>query len=220
MEENFYTLFAALLARHDGSAEHGHKPPAATAIAVAAGGPAATAALTTRTTRSATLAGSNATTDPTTTTGTDTGTGTHTTTDTNTSTEPAASTGAGTAAATGLRKRSSRIEPHVPASLADKQRATANQALAGEVLTTLLKSMTLVGLIMAVFGQAYAALALHLYGGTLLSQGDGPLLLRAYAAYVLAMALNGMTEAFVAAVREGLAEVQARMLLQRGISGG
>lgn len=61
--------------------------------------------------------------------------------------------------------------------------------------------MTLVGLIIAVFGQAYAHLALYLYGGKALVAGDGPLLLRAYAVYVFTMGLNGITEAFVAAVR-------------------
>ena len=67
-------------------------------------------------------------------------------------------------------------------------------------MTTLLKLMTLVGAIMAVFGQGYSSLALHLYGGENLSNTEAPLLLRAYAVYVFTMGLNGITEAFVAAV--------------------
>ena len=38
--------------------------------------------------------------------------------------------------------------------------------------------------------------------GATLSDGEGPLLLQAYAGYVFFMSLNGITECFVAAVRD------------------
>lgn len=148
VEENFYTFFAALLARHDGHEEHTTEEKSDHARAVDGK-------------RVEQLKDERKT----------------------------------------YPSPKARRRRHLPTTLDEKSRSSSNQSLAGETLTTLLKSMTFVGILMGVFGQAYAALALHLYGGEQLSQGEGPLLLRAYALYVLTMALNGMTEAFVAAVR-------------------
>ncbi|KAJ8370549.1 hypothetical protein SKAU_G00105770 [Synaphobranchus kaupii] len=69
-------------------------------------------------------------------------------------------------------------------------------AMAAEVLECLLKFVLVVGLIITVFGYAYSYLALDLYGGSLLSSGTGPSLLRCYSGYVLLLAVNGVTECF------------------------
>lgn len=69
--------------------------------------------------------------------------------------------------------------------------------LATGVLSCLLKLVILVGSIILVFGYAYSYLALDLYGGTILSSGSGPMLLRWYCLYVLVIAINGTTECFV-----------------------
>eukprot|EP00041_Stephanoeca_diplocostata_P024354 m.615635 g.615635 ORF g.615635 m.615635 type:complete len:120 (+) comp22509_c0_seq1:1715-2074(+) len=37
----------------------------------------------------------------------------------------------------------------------------------------------------------------HIYGGSVLSEGEGPLLLRTYAAYIVFLAFNGVTECFM-----------------------
>eukprot|EP00053_Salpingoeca_punica_P014720 m.133947 g.133947 ORF g.133947 m.133947 type:complete len:579 (+) comp16524_c0_seq1:29-1765(+) len=74
-----------------------------------------------------------------------------------------------------------------------------NDVVAARTLRTLLRLVVAVGLVICVFGQAYAYLALDLYGGTLLSAGEGPLLLRSYTAYVVLLAINGVTECFAAA---------------------
>lgn len=73
----------------------------------------------------------------------------------------------------------------------------ADVQLAAHVLACLLKFVLLAGLTIAAFGQGYAHLALHLYGGTALSASVGPPLLRAFSVYVLCMAANGITECFV-----------------------
>nr|XP_057911379.1 protein RFT1 homolog [Doryrhamphus excisus] len=70
-------------------------------------------------------------------------------------------------------------------------------AMAAEVLECLLKLVLVVGLVIAVFGHAYSALALDIYGGSLLSSGAGPGLLRCYSCYVLLLAVNGVSECFV-----------------------
>ncbi|KAI1892741.1 hypothetical protein AGOR_G00136660 [Albula goreensis] len=69
-------------------------------------------------------------------------------------------------------------------------------AMAAEVLECLLKFVLVIGLIITVFGYAYSYLALDLYGGSLLSSGTGPSLLRWYSGYVLLLAINGVTECF------------------------
>ncbi|KAM9408863.1 man(5)GlcNAc(2)-PP-dolichol translocation protein RFT1 [Pholidichthys leucotaenia] len=70
-------------------------------------------------------------------------------------------------------------------------------AIAAEVLECLLKLVLVIGLIITVFGYAYSHLALDIYGGSLLSSGAGPSLLRCYCCYVLLLAVNGVTECFV-----------------------
>ncbi|KAK2914995.1 man(5)GlcNAc(2)-PP-dolichol translocation protein RFT1 [Channa argus] len=70
-------------------------------------------------------------------------------------------------------------------------------AIAAEVLECLLKLVLVIGLIITVFGYAYSHLALDIYGGSLLSTGAGPTLLRCYSCYVLLLAVNGITECFV-----------------------
>lgn len=68
------------------------------------------------------------------------------------------------------------------------------QKLSRDTLQTLLSLVFRIGVTIAVFAQGYAAFALDLYGGTMLSEGDGPLLLKAYSVYVAFMAVNGITE--------------------------
>lgn len=70
-------------------------------------------------------------------------------------------------------------------------------SMAAEVLGCLLKLVLVIGLIITVFGYAYSHLALDIYGGSLLSSGAGPSLLRCYSSYVLLLAINGVTECFV-----------------------
>ena len=74
---------------------------------------------------------------------------------------------------------------------------TEDLQLAGSTLSTLLWFVGLVGLTVLTYGQAYSRALLHLYGGATLSEGPGPSLLRTYCAYVLALAVNGITECFV-----------------------
>lgn len=75
--------------------------------------------------------------------------------------------------------------------------------IATKVLCALLKLTVLVGLIICSFGSAYSYLALHLYGGSVLSSGIGPALLRWYCVYVVMLGLNGITECFAfAAMRK------------------
>ncbi|XP_062057069.1 protein RFT1 homolog isoform X2 [Lepus europaeus] len=69
-------------------------------------------------------------------------------------------------------------------------------AVAAVVLEALLKLALLTGLTITVFGFAYSQLALDIYGGTMLSSGSGPVLLRSYCLYVLLLAINGVTECF------------------------
>ncbi|XP_004864410.1 protein RFT1 homolog isoform X4 [Heterocephalus glaber] len=69
-------------------------------------------------------------------------------------------------------------------------------AVAAAVLESLLKLALLAGLTITVFGFAYSHLALDIYGGTMLSSGSGPVLLRSYCLYVLLLAINGVTECF------------------------
>ncbi|KAM3848845.1 man(5)GlcNAc(2)-PP-dolichol translocation protein RFT1 isoform 1-T1 [Vipera latastei] len=69
-------------------------------------------------------------------------------------------------------------------------------SMAATVLESLLKLVLLIGLTITVFGFAYSQLALDLYGGSMLSSGSGPALLRWYSLYVLLLAVNGITECF------------------------
>jgi len=67
------------------------------------------------------------------------------------------------------------------------------------VLRRLLRSLSLLGLIIAVFGFSYSHLLLRLYGGSALTDGSGPLLLRAHCLCIWFLAINGVTEAYVLA---------------------
>ena len=55
----------------------------------------------------------------------------------------------------------------------------------------------IVALTMVAFGYAYAKLALDIYGGSVLSEGEGPWLLWSYCIYVMFLAVNGVSECFV-----------------------
>lgn len=68
--------------------------------------------------------------------------------------------------------------------------------LAALVLKMLLKMVFLIGMTISVFGYSYSQLALDIYGGSWLSSGPGPGLLRCYCVYVLLLAVNGVTECF------------------------
>ena len=61
----------------------------------------------------------------------------------------------------------------------------------------LLKFVLHVALAILCFGYSYSFLALDIYGGSLLSDGEGPTLLRWYCVYVFMLAVNGVTECFV-----------------------
>ncbi|XP_072238352.1 man(5)GlcNAc(2)-PP-dolichol translocation protein RFT1 [Leuresthes tenuis] len=78
-----------------------------------------------------------------------------------------------------------------------KSQKQEDVAIAADVLECLLKLVLVIGLIITVFGYAYSHLALDIYGGSLLSSGAGPSLLRYYSCYVLLLAANGVTECFV-----------------------
>ena len=69
--------------------------------------------------------------------------------------------------------------------------------LSATTLTMLLKFVLHVALAILCFGLSYSFLALDVYGGSLLSDGEGPPLLRWYCVYVLTLAVNGVTECFV-----------------------
>lgn len=72
-----------------------------------------------------------------------------------------------------------------------------NRELSSVALECLLKFVVLIGMTIFIFGLTYSELALDFYGGHVLSSGAGPTLLRWYSFYVLMLALNGVTEAFV-----------------------
>ncbi|XP_029908462.1 protein RFT1 homolog [Myripristis murdjan] len=78
-----------------------------------------------------------------------------------------------------------------------KSQKQEDVSIVAEVLECLLKLVLVIGLIITVFGYAYSHLALDIYGGSLLSSGAGPTLLRYYSSYVLLLAVNGVTECFV-----------------------
>ncbi|XP_058488382.1 protein RFT1 homolog [Solea solea] len=78
-----------------------------------------------------------------------------------------------------------------------KKQKQEDVAIAADVLECLLKLVLVIGLIITVFGYAFSHLALDIYGGSLLSSGAGPMLLRCYSCYVVLLAVNGVTECFV-----------------------
>ncbi|XP_046548577.1 protein RFT1 homolog [Haliotis rubra] len=91
--------------------------------------------------------------------------------------------------------------------------------LCSQVLAYVLKTVTLIGLTILVFGQSYSFLALDLYGGSILSSGAGPSLLRWYCLYVLFIAINGITEGFVFATmsKEDVDRYNKKMFIFSGV---
>ncbi|EDO41402.1 predicted protein [Nematostella vectensis] len=69
--------------------------------------------------------------------------------------------------------------------------------MAAQALELVLKFAVLVGMTILVFGYAYSYLLLDIYGGSMLSGGEGSSLLRWYCVYVLIIAVNGITECFM-----------------------
>ena len=91
---------------------------------------------------------------------------------------------------------------------------TDRQITAAATLARLLRLVLLVSMVASTFAQAFSFLALDIYGGAggdvhrqlkhagpLLSDGEGPTLLKVLSAYLLLLAVNGMTECFMFAVR-------------------
>ena len=72
-----------------------------------------------------------------------------------------------------------------------------NIPLVADTLGALIKLVVVIALVILSFGYAYSYLALSIYGGELLTDGDGPTLLRWYCVYVLLLAVNGVTECFM-----------------------
>lgn len=75
----------------------------------------------------------------------------------------------------------------------DKERI----GIISNALFDLLRLVVLIGGVILAFGFPYSTLLLDLYGGSILTSGTGPALLRAYCVYVLLIAINGTTECFV-----------------------
>uniref|UniRef100_A0A671W2F5 Protein RFT1 homolog n=1 Tax=Sparus aurata TaxID=8175 RepID=A0A671W2F5_SPAAU len=100
-----------------------------------------------------------------------------------------------------------------------KSQKQEDVAIAAEVLECLLKLVLVIGLIITSFGYAYSHLALDIYGGSLLSSGAGPNLLRCYSCYVLLLAVNGVTECFVfAAMSQGEVDKYNLVMLALSVS--
>uniref|UniRef100_A0A7S2RDF7 Protein RFT1 homolog n=2 Tax=Mucochytrium quahogii TaxID=96639 RepID=A0A7S2RDF7_9STRA len=71
----------------------------------------------------------------------------------------------------------------------------------GALVGTLCKTMCIIGLTFVTFGPSYSHLLLHLlYGNKWSNQTDAPRALGVYCVYVLIIAVNGITEAFVHAI--------------------
>ncbi|XP_037284505.2 man(5)GlcNAc(2)-PP-dolichol translocation protein RFT1 [Rhipicephalus microplus] len=85
------------------------------------------------------------------------------------------------------------VQRDVPPS----QQNVDSASLSVLTLRQLLKLLSHVGLVIFTFGQAYSTLLLHLYGGSALSNSLAPLLLRWHCAYIVLIAINGVTECFV-----------------------
>lgn len=69
--------------------------------------------------------------------------------------------------------------------------------LVANTLSMLLKLVLMVALVIVTFGYSYSYLALDMYGGSVLLEGGGAILLRWFCVYVLLLAVNGVTECFV-----------------------
>ena len=63
-------------------------------------------------------------------------------------------------------------------------------------LNILLKALIVISLVVCTFGMSFAHMALNIYGGSLLSSGIGPDLLRAHCFLVMFLAINGITECY------------------------
>lgn len=96
-----------------------------------------------------------------------------------------------------------------------KKQRKESSILAHKILSALLKTVTLIGLTILVYGYSYSFLALDIYGGSALSASSGPTLLRWYSLYVLVIAMNGVTECFVFATmsHKELDRCNVKMLL-------
>ncbi|CAP22928.1 Protein CBG01700 [Caenorhabditis briggsae] len=68
-----------------------------------------------------------------------------------------------------------------------------------ENLSTILHVVGVIGFVACVFGVPYSSTAISLYGGKLLSDNGGALLLSLYSGYILVTAINGITEGFAMA---------------------
>ncbi|KAG1659674.1 Protein RFT1 [Nymphon striatum] len=79
----------------------------------------------------------------------------------------------------------------------EKDSKHSKVSLAASVLEHLVKMMTLLSITILTFGYFYSPLLLHIYGGIKLSSGIGPTLLRFHCLYIVLLAINGITEAFV-----------------------
>ena len=65
------------------------------------------------------------------------------------------------------------------------------------VFRRLLRSLSLYGATVAVFGYSYSHLILYLCGGQTLTEGAGPLLLKTHCLTVWFFAISGITEAYI-----------------------
>jgi oligosaccharide translocation protein RFT1 len=81
--------------------------------------------------------------------------------------------------------------------------ADAPQREQAIALVSLVKTVSLLGLVMCFFGPPFARLAIHILYSSKWSAGEAPRLLALYCIYLSAMAVNGVTEAFVHAVSSG-----------------
>eukprot|EP00455_Lapot_gusevi_P054814 TRINITY_DN8856_c0_g3_i1.p1 TRINITY_DN8856_c0_g3~~TRINITY_DN8856_c0_g3_i1.p1 ORF type:complete len:264 (+),score=77.55 TRINITY_DN8856_c0_g3_i1:54-794(+) len=71
---------------------------------------------------------------------------------------------------------------------------------AANILATLLKTVSLIGLVLVAFGPSYSFVLLDILYGAAWSLTSAPRTLAWYCVYVLVMAVNGITESFVFAV--------------------
>uniref|UniRef100_A0A1I7WEX9 Protein RFT1 homolog n=1 Tax=Heterorhabditis bacteriophora TaxID=37862 RepID=A0A1I7WEX9_HETBA len=64
------------------------------------------------------------------------------------------------------------------------------------MFTTILHIVSVIGMIVCIFGVSYSQLAVWLYGGNLLYHNEGGLLLSLYSVYLFVLSINGITECF------------------------
>ncbi|CAF1126454.1 unnamed protein product [Adineta ricciae] len=86
-------------------------------------------------------------------------------------------------------------EPTIASSPTSTEQQTIKQN-AFTFYNYLLRCVIIISFIVIIFGMPYSRFLLNLYGGTALTEGPGPLLLRLYCIYILFLAVNGITEAF------------------------